>query len=53
MWWPDISKEAFADGIKAAVDGYWNWQSSRASVRAGKRVGFPRFMRWTPLPPTW
>lgn len=45
VWWPEISKEAFADGIKAAVDAYWNWQNSRAGVRAGKRVGFPRFAK--------
>jgi putative transposase len=44
-WWPEISKEAFADGIKAAVDAYWNWQQSRAGKRAGKRVGFPRFAK--------
>jgi putative transposase len=44
-WWPEISKEAFADGIKAAVDGYWNWQSSRAGTRAGRRAGFPRFAK--------
>jgi hypothetical protein len=35
----------FAGGIKAAVDGYWNWQASRAGKRAGKRVGFPRFAK--------
>ena len=45
VWWPEISKEAFADGIKAGVDAYWNWQSSRAGKRAGKRVGFPRFAK--------
>jgi putative transposase len=28
-----------------AVDAYWNWQTSRAGKRAGKRVGFPRFKR--------
>jgi putative transposase len=44
-WWPHISKEAFAGGIKAAGDGYWNWQSSRAGERAGKRAGFPRFAK--------
>jgi putative transposase len=44
-WWPQVSKEAFADGIKAAADGYWNWQASRAGKRAGKRVGFPRFAK--------
>jgi putative transposase len=45
VWWRQISKEAFADGIKAAVDGYWNWQASRAGKRAGKRVGFPGFAK--------
>jgi putative transposase len=44
-WWPQISKEAFADGIKAAVDAYWNWQSSRTGTRRGRRVGFPRFAK--------
>jgi putative transposase len=44
-WWPEISKEAFADGIKAAVDAYWNWQSSRAGTRQGRRAGFPRFAK--------
>ncbi|WP_375001577.1 IS607 family element RNA-guided endonuclease TnpB [Aeromicrobium sp. CTD01-1L150] len=45
VWWPEISKEAFADGIRAAVDAYWNWQTSRAGRRDGKRVGFPRFAK--------
>jgi putative transposase len=45
VWWPHISKEAFADGIKAAVDAYWNWQTSRAGRRRGRRVGFPRFAK--------
>ena len=45
VWWPEISKEAFADGIKAAVDGYWNYQRSRAGTRAGRPMGFPRFAR--------
>jgi putative transposase len=45
VWWPEISKEAFADGIKAGVDAYWNWQTSRVGKRAGKRVGFPRFAK--------
>jgi putative transposase len=44
VWWPGISKEAFADGIKAGVDAYWNWQASRAGRRAGRRVGFPRVL---------
>jgi putative transposase len=45
VWWPECSKEAYADGIAGAVDAYWNWQTSRAGIRAGKRVGFPRFKR--------
>jgi putative transposase len=45
VWWTECSKEAYADGIAGAVDAYWNWQSSRAGTRAGKRVGFPRFRR--------
>jgi putative transposase len=45
VWWPQISKEAFADGIKAAAAAYWNWQSSRAGRRPGRRVGFPRFAK--------
>jgi putative transposase len=45
VWWPQISKEAFADGIKAAVDAYWNWQTSRPGTRQGRRVGFPRFAK--------
>jgi len=45
VWWPECSKEAYTAGIKGAVDAYWNWRSSRAGRRAGKRVGFPRFKR--------
>jgi putative transposase len=45
VWWPEVSKEAFADGIKGAVDGYWRWQHSRAGSLAGERVGFPRFKK--------
>jgi putative transposase len=45
VWWPECSKEAYADGIRGAVDGYWNWQTSRAGKRTGRRVGFPRFKR--------
>ncbi|OAT69361.1 transposase [Mycobacteroides immunogenum] len=45
VWWPECSKEAYADGIAGAVDAYWNWRASRAGTRAGKRVGFPRFKK--------
>jgi len=45
VWWPECSKEAYADGIGGAVHAYWNWQQSRVGKRAGKRVGFPRFKK--------
>ena len=50
VWWPQISKEAFGDGIKAAVDAYWNWQSSRAGTRQGRRAGFPQVREEGPRP---
>src|SRR6185437_11000261 len=43
VWWPQISKEAFAGGVRAAADAYRNWQASRAGKRRGRRAGFPRF----------
>lgn len=45
VWWPECSKEAYADGIRGAVDAYWNWQQSRAGTREGRRMGFPRFKK--------
>jgi putative transposase len=45
VWWPECSKEAYADGIDGAVDAYWNWQTSRSGKRDGKRMGFPRFKK--------
>jgi putative transposase len=45
VWWPEVSKEAFADGVRTAVDAYWRWQKSRKGEIAGSRVGFPRFKR--------
>jgi putative transposase len=45
VWWPEVSKEAFADGIRGAVDGYWRWQNSRKGTLAGRRAGFPRFKK--------
>lgn len=45
VWWPECSKEAYADGIAGAVDAYWNWQTSRSGKRDGKRMGFPRFKK--------
>lgn len=45
VWWPEISKEAFSDGIAGAVEAYWNWQKSRSGSRRGRRMGFPRFKK--------
>jgi putative transposase len=38
VWWPECSKEAYADGIRGAVDAYWNWQGARAG-KAGWETG--------------
>jgi putative transposase len=45
VWWPEVSKEVFANGIGGAVDAYWRWQGSRAGTIAGRRVGFPRYKK--------
>ncbi len=44
-WWPEVSKEVFADGVRGATDAYWRWQKSGAGVVKGRRVGFPRFKK--------
>jgi len=44
-WWPEISKEVFADGVRGATDAYWRWQQSRSGQIKGRRVGFPRFKK--------
>lgn len=44
-WWPEVSKEVFADGVRGATDAYWRWQQSRSGQIAGRRVGFPRFKK--------
>jgi len=45
IWWPEVSKEVFADGVRGATDAYWRWQKSRAGKIAGRKVGFPRFKK--------
>ena len=42
VWWPEVSKEVFADGVRGATDAYWRWQKSRAGLIKGRQVGFPR-----------
>lgn len=50
-WWAENSKEAYASGLANLADALGNWHKSRTGKRAGKRVGFPRFMskrdRWS------
>jgi putative transposase len=45
VWWPEVSKEVFADGVRGATDAYWRWQKSRAGKIKGRKVAFPRFKR--------
>ena len=45
VWWREVSKEVFADGVRGATDAYWRWQKSRAGKISGRRVGFPRFKK--------
>ena len=45
VWWPELSKEAAANGIDDAVTAYWNWVESCQGVRKGARMGFPQFKK--------
>jgi putative transposase len=45
VWWSEVSKEVFADGVRGATDAYWRWQKSRAGTIKGRKVGFPRFKK--------
>ena len=42
MWWPQNSKEAYANGIFDACDAFDRWARSCAE---GGKVGFPRFKK--------
>ena len=45
VWWPEVAKEVFADGVRGATDAYWRWQKSRSGALKGRKVGFPRFKK--------
>jgi len=45
IWWSEVSKEVFADGVRRATDAYWRWQKSRAGTIQCRKVGFPRFKK--------
>jgi len=42
-WWPENSKEAYANGIANLAAALSNWSTSRAGQRRGRLVKFPRF----------
>jgi putative transposase len=42
-WWARNSKECSSSGISDLCTALNNWKGSKAGVRKGKKVGFPRF----------
>ena len=42
-WSGEVAKHCFDTGINQAATALANWSSSKAGVRAGRRVGFPGF----------
>jgi putative transposase len=42
-WWPDNSKEAYANAVANLAEALSNWDDSRTGERQGPKMGFPRF----------
>jgi putative transposase len=42
-WWPQNSKEVYANACRALAEALSNWNASRSGSRRGPRMGFPRF----------
>jgi putative transposase len=42
-WWPENSKEVYANACRNLADALSNWDASRKKIRNGQHVGFPRF----------
>ncbi len=42
-WWPNNSKEVYANGCRNLSEALLNWAASRNGARGGPRIGFPRF----------
>ncbi|WP_280457485.1 hypothetical protein [Nocardia carnea] len=42
-WWPENSKEAYANACKNLAAALKNWDESGKGKRQGRRVGFPSF----------
>jgi putative transposase len=44
-WWPNNSKEVYANACRALAEALSNWGASRSGARSGPPMGFPRFKR--------
>jgi putative transposase len=42
-WWPQNSKEVYANACQALADSLPNWQASKKGTLRGPPMGFPRF----------
>ena len=42
-WWPQNSKEVYANACRALAEALANWGASKKGTRRGDRMGFPRF----------
>ncbi len=42
-WWPENSKEVYANACRNLCEALSNWGASRKGTRNGPRMGFPRF----------
>jgi putative transposase len=42
-WWPNNSKEVYANACRDLCDALSNWDASRKGARGGPRMGFPKF----------
>jgi putative transposase len=42
-WWPQNSKEVYANACRALAEALANWGASKKGTRGGDRMGFPRF----------
>jgi putative transposase len=42
-WWPQNSKEVYANACRALADALSNWAASKNGARRGPPMGFPRF----------
>ena len=40
-WWPENSKEVYANACRALSEALSNWGTSRGGLRSGPRMGFP------------